>query len=282
MEAMKAPAIVAIVAACFVVPPRVALAQQPQITMKQRADAKRLFNQARLAYQNGDYEEAIIKWQQSYDLSKEALIFESIANAYERLGKMDKALENLKKWRQSAPWKEHKALDSRIQRLEERVKADEAERKKKDELDRQRRERDDAEAKRKREEDERKQQDARGPSGKAILSYSLMGVGGALVIAGVTLDVVAGLKRPNKATACAEANGQLLCKEADRAAIQQTNAMAIAGDVGWIVGGASVVTGLVLLFTVAPRSDGGDKAQPTAVLPWLDRRGGGAVVQTSF
>ncbi len=92
-----------------------------KITAKQRREAKRLFNQAHLAYRRGDYEEAVVKWEQSFELSKEPLIFESIANAYERLGDPRQALEYLQRWRKKAPRREHKSLDSRIENLESRI-----------------------------------------------------------------------------------------------------------------------------------------------------------------
>ena len=104
---------------------RIAHAQAP--TFSQRQVAKSLFSQARLAYRNGDYEEAILKWQESFSLSQEPLILESIANAYEKLGDRKRALENLENWRKAAPKNEQKALDDRIVLLRERVKADGAE-----------------------------------------------------------------------------------------------------------------------------------------------------------
>ena len=98
-----------------------AAAQKANITQKERREAKRLFNKAHLAYRRGDYEEAILKWEQSFELSGEPLIYLSIANAYERLGDAERALDYLKRWRKKAPRREHEELDGRIESLEARV-----------------------------------------------------------------------------------------------------------------------------------------------------------------
>lgn len=249
--------------------------------MKHRIEAKRLFNQAHLAYKNGDYEEAILKWQQSYELSREPLIFESIANAYERLGQSRRALENLKEWRKVAPWREHKTLDSRIERLEQRVKDEEAEQQRKA-----------AEEKRARDL-EASRQPQLGPSAPPrddvptsaakVAGFSLIGVGGALTAAGVTLALVANSKRPDLDRACAEASGQTLCLASDRDAIESTNAMAIGGDIGWIVGAATVAAGLTLVLT-APNTNAAPPASATSwrMRPMAAPSGGGALLEATF
>jgi tetratricopeptide (TPR) repeat protein len=258
-------------------------AKPTQISIKDRAEAKRLFNQAHLAFQNGDYEEAIVKWQKSYDLSKEPLIFESISSAYERLGDAKRALENLRSWRQAAPWREHKTLDSRIARLEERAKSEEADRQKRDAEAKLRREREQAERKKREDEERRKAEAMRGPSGMAILSYTLTGLGGALVVGGVVLDALAQTGRPDEATACKETSSGLFCREADKDAIVRTNTLAIVGDIGWIAGAATAVSGLVLLFTVgrSPKTEA-DKPSVTAVMPWFGADGAGANATFAF
>jgi tetratricopeptide (TPR) repeat protein len=254
-------------------------AQPAPITAKQRADAKRLFNQAHLAYQNGDYEEAILKWQASFELSKEPLIYESIANAYDRLHDSRHTLEFLEKWRPFAPRQEQKALDNRIERVKEQVAIDDAEQKKRDE-----------EEKRRKEEEEKRRagqvssEPQSGPRSMKILGWTLTGMGAGLVVAGVILDIVAGTGRPDKNTACASStSGELLCLDEQRSAIQTTNAMAIAGDVSWIVGGAATVAGVVVLLTVARKPvGGGDKAGAATVVPWVAPGTGGASLRVTF
>src|SRR5690349_7581471 len=85
------------------------------------AEAKRLCDEGADVYSKGDYEQAIDAWQKSYDLFKGPLIFESIANGYERLGDPRKAREYLKKWREVAPKEEWELLDERIKNLDARI-----------------------------------------------------------------------------------------------------------------------------------------------------------------
>jgi tetratricopeptide (TPR) repeat protein len=217
--------------------------------MKDRIEAKRLFNQAHLAYKNGDYEEAILKWQQSYELSREALIFESIANAYERLGQSRRALENLREWRKVAPWREHKTLDSRIERLEQRVKDDEAEQRRKDaELQRAKERNTAAQALLSAPAKTEDPSTSRPMSAMRIAGFPILGVGGALTIAGVTLAGIGSASRPDSSTACAASNEGQLCLATERDAIESSNAMALGGDVGWIVGAATAAAGLTLVL----------------------------------
>ena len=181
--------------------PTVAVAQKANISQKERRDAKRLFNKAHLAYRRGDYEEAILKWEQSFELSGEPLIYLSIANAYERLGDAARALDYLKRWREKAPRREREELDSRIEALDARVsedkrKSDEA---KKEETDRLAAEKERTRQERLEDLTKKEEQQATGPDVWAIVGWSMVGVGAAGVIAGVAMDGIAASKRPNSA-----------------------------------------------------------------------------------
>ncbi len=248
------------------------------ISMKDRTEAKRLFNQAHLAYKNGDYEEAILKWQQSYELSKEPLIFESIANGYERLGNMRHALENLKLWRQAAPSREQATLDGRIQRLEGRVKTEDEE-KLRQELEQRQRD----EAQKKLDDDARRvrEENARAASTGTILGWSLLGAGSIFAITGIALDVSASTDRPIAARACTFRAGAHLCLDSERSAIEQTNALAIAGDAGWIAGAAVGTAGLVILIA-SKHAKTSDSSSSIAATPWLAPSSGGAFLRGYF
>ncbi|MBM4376632.1 MAG: hypothetical protein FJ095_16230 [Deltaproteobacteria bacterium] len=258
-------------------------AAPPALSMKDRIEAKRLFNQAHLAYKNGDYEEAILKWQQSYELSREGLIFESIANAYERLGQSRRALDNLREWRKVAPFREHKTLDSRIERLEQRVKDDEAQQRRKE-----------AELQRAKERDAAAQaqlagapkvdnasRTSRSTVAMRIAGFSLLGVGGTLTIAGVSLAAVGSGGRPDSATACATSSEGQLCLATERDAIERSNAMALGGDVGWIVGVATAAAGLTLVIA-SPASTPSAARDALHVRPLLSPAGVGIGLGGSF
>ncbi|RLB47656.1 MAG: hypothetical protein DRI90_26105 [Deltaproteobacteria bacterium] len=265
--------------------PRIAL----RITKKQRREAKRLFNQAHLAYRRGDYEEAILKWEQSYELSKEPLIFESIANAFERLGDPERALENLSKWRKTAPRREHKSLDSRIENLESRIArlVEERQLKQAEEAERER-----VEAERlARERDAQQQQDdeaeraAAGPSTMEILGWSLVGGGGAAEVAGVVTDIVAAVTRPSEDDACSAQGDLLLCRDAMRDDIESSNQLAIVGDILWIAGAAIATGGVVVLLTaVEPDTTETEQAPEldARLVPFVGPSGGGLLFTVPF
>ncbi|MBM4357884.1 MAG: tetratricopeptide repeat protein [Deltaproteobacteria bacterium] len=268
--------------------PGATLAQQPtsaaapasSVSSNDRNEAKRLFNQGHLAYKNGDYEEAILKWQQSYELSREPLIYESIANAYERLGDAKHALANLKEWRKVAPFREHRTLDSRIERLESRARAEEAEAKTREAERKALAERLASEKATVRPDPEVPAKDETPVSSRRILGYSLVGVGGALTIAGVALDLVAASQRSDLGGACRTTAAGQLCLASERSAIERSNTMAIAGDISWSVGAAAATAGVVVLL-VPSDATRGDKPS-VAVTPVPLRGGAGLTVLGSF
>lgn len=245
----------AVVAAAFafgLAGPAVAHAQDKDVACQDRRQAKREFNKGRLAYRRGDYEEAILKWQESYAMCEEPLIHLNIANAYERLGDLEPALEHLKKWRLVAPLREHGELDARIAGLSTRV----------DELRKKKAEAQAAEdAKRAAEEKRRssagpqptnqRQDTGGGTDVMNIIGFSLIGVGGAAVIAGVVMDGVAASKRPDESEACTDMSGRLLCRDAQRADIESSNTLALAGDITWIAGSVVALGGATILVLTA-------------------------------
>jgi hypothetical protein len=268
--------------------PTKAHAQKANITQKERRDAKRLFNKAHLAYRRGDYEEAILKWEQSFELSGEPLIYLSIANAYERLGDAAQALDYLQRWRKSAPRREREELDSRIEALEARVgeeKHTEDERKREEDA----RLAEEKERLRQERLAELKKKENEGGGGLdiwTIAGWSMVGTGAAAVIAGVTLDGVAASKRPSKEEACLESDSGLLCRDALRDDIESSNTLALAGDVTWIVGSVLAAGGVVVLFTLAGDDSGGESSGSDStsarLVPWAGPTGGGAVISGSF
>lgn len=260
-------------------------AQKSGISQADRREAKRLFNQAHLAYRRGDYEEAILRWQESYDLSQEPLIFLSIANAYERLGDSAQTLDYLKKWRGKAPRREHEELDGRIERLEVRVREQEAKRKKEQEQATPPAAEvpDDGKP-----EGEVPPDDDEDDSGDVavwpVVGWSLVGVGGAAVIAGLVVDAVAAAARPVEQDACVNQGDKLYCRESLGADIDASNTLAIAGDVTWIAGTVLAAGGVVVLLTLAQdESDtSSDNDGDARVVPLVGPTGAGLLLTAQF
>ncbi|MEP7122032.1 MAG: tetratricopeptide repeat protein [Byssovorax sp.] len=266
----------ALCAVAFVVAPAAPASAQPKKPPAAKPDgknneAKKLFDDGAAAYTQGNYEAAIDAWTKAYDISKKPLIFESIANAYERLGDAKKAREFLSKWRDVAPKDEQDLLDARIKNLDARVTRD-------DEIEAARK----AEAEKTKKADEERERQRKaggGPGGSttSIPGVVLLGVGGAAVAVGVTLDIIAGIRRPAVDTACATTPTGQICKASSRDAISSSNTLALAGDILWIAGAAAAAGGAVLIIThKAPK----DSAPPTAT--WIAPAGAGVLVGHSF
>lgn len=234
--------------AAIVESPPVAIAQpkKPGAKDPKLAEAKKWFDVGAEAYGKGRHEEAIAAWEKSYELSGKPLIFESIANAYERLGQPKKAREYLSRWREAAPESEHALLDERIANLDERIAREEA----------QANARQKDEEKKKREEEEAKK---RGSEARAAADNARerrmwigLGAGGLGVLAigtGVVLGVVSVGSRPDPSTTCDVMGDKPLCLSSARPGIEQSQTLALAGDITWIAGSVLAATGAVLVIT---------------------------------
>ncbi len=83
--------------------------------------AKELYQNGSLLYDEGRYEDAIIAFQEAYRLSEQPKLLYNIAQAQERLGRYQDALDTLSRYRAYAPAEEREALDRRIRNLERRL-----------------------------------------------------------------------------------------------------------------------------------------------------------------
>ncbi len=243
-----------LLAALFMLTSNVSLAQNAAIgACADKDQAKREFVKGRLAYRRGNYSEAIILWQNSYAACEKPLTLFNIGNAYERLGDLKAALTHFERYLPYATDNERTDLNGRIAALRRRVADQE-----KIETDRAAQ----AEAARRAAEEEQKRtgqptwptRSTRRPRRFVpILGWTLVGVGGAAVIAGVVMDLLAANKRPNEAQACSSAGGRLLCRESERDDIEQSNTLALAGDIAWIAGSVVAAGGATILILGATR-----------------------------
>jgi tetratricopeptide (TPR) repeat protein len=83
--------------------------------------ARQLYDNGAILYDEGRYEDAIVAWQEAWNLSQRPLLLYNIANAQERLGLWRDALETLNRYRAFAKPEEREKLDRRINNLERRL-----------------------------------------------------------------------------------------------------------------------------------------------------------------
>ena len=104
--------------------PTFALAQTGDMSDEELTRAIELFDNGATLYEEGQYEEAILAWEESYRISGEPLLVFNIANAYERVGGLENlriALGNFNQYRAYAPSDERDTLERRIRNLEARI-----------------------------------------------------------------------------------------------------------------------------------------------------------------
>jgi tetratricopeptide (TPR) repeat protein len=86
-------------------------------------DARALFTRGQTAYQQGDYETAVSAWNRAYELDARPLIQYNLAQAYERLGRLQDAAQALDRYLETAEPGDQYQADARARRsaLRERL-----------------------------------------------------------------------------------------------------------------------------------------------------------------
>lgn len=218
--------------------------------------------QARVLYLRGDrlysegrYEEATTAFQESYELSGRPGLLFNIANAHERLGQLEEALQALQRFAPDAPEHQHATVNARIATIEERLREQD-------------------EARRAAETEavesntptvalpaavvpaEPTSSSAAKPVGIALLALGGVAVGGGLVAA-----LLARSSRGNLDDACLGS----LCPASAADDFDAENRRALAADILLFGGGALVLGGIIAL--VAGRDDGDDSSARIDVAP---------------
>jgi len=238
-------------------------------TDDKRALAKKHFDEGAALYTQGSYQEAILAWEKAYELSEEPLIFENMANAYERLGQLKKAREHLALWREAASAAERPLLDKRLANLDGRI------------------------AKRARAEalvpDDEKKKKKKKRKGSSRSSVSVPGIvltsiGGAAVVAGVIVGTVGSSQRPDESEVCGSLDDRSLCQESAREDIDAGNTLAMVGDLVWIAGSITAAVGVVLIITYDPGGGPTEVGIPNTLrlAPRVAQGGGGLTLEGRF
>ncbi len=83
--------------------------------------ARELYENGRILFDEGLYEDAISAWEAAWELSARPLLLYNIASAQERLGQWVEAMDTLNRYRAYAPAEERPTLERRIRNLEVRI-----------------------------------------------------------------------------------------------------------------------------------------------------------------
>lgn len=83
--------------------------------------ARELYENGAVLYEEGRYEDAVAAWEEAWRLSGRPLLLYNMANAMERLGRWEEAMDLLNRYRAYAPADERDVLDRRIRNIERRA-----------------------------------------------------------------------------------------------------------------------------------------------------------------
>lgn len=75
----------------------------PFVSTASAQDARELFQRGRGAYETGDFEGAVEAWQAAYELDPRPLLQFNLAQAYERLGRLQESLDAYERFLAAAP-----------------------------------------------------------------------------------------------------------------------------------------------------------------------------------
>ena len=92
-----------------------AIAEEPDL-----AEAKVLYENGKILFEEGRYENAIDSWQRSYQISQKSILLYNIALAYEEMEDYDQAIDFINKYRSFAAPEERVFLKEKLLELEEK------------------------------------------------------------------------------------------------------------------------------------------------------------------
>jgi tetratricopeptide (TPR) repeat protein len=233
-----------------------AAAQDPTDPIEARG--MELYENGVILYDEGRYEDAIVAWTEGYRLTQRSGFLYNIANAQERIGDYQGAIDTLGRYRALAKAEERETLDRRIRSLEQRMAA--------------------------------APRPAPAPvpvpvpvpapvqpvasrSLRPVVGGSMVGVGVAGVGVGTWLGTRARTAKTAAAAQCREVGDGLLCPTGAADAIGANHRNALLADVGFGVGTALGIVGAVVLV--------GGPDRPVAIGLEPAAGGGGLVVRAS-
>ncbi|MEL6347684.1 MAG: hypothetical protein AAFV53_31550 [Myxococcota bacterium] len=209
--------------------------------------ARQFYENGAILYDEGRYEDAILAWQEAWELSKRPLLLFNIANAQERLGLWRDALETLNRYRVYAKVEERERLDRRIANLERRlaeetpspvpVTPEETAPVSPEPVA------------------VEPQVDSTLPveqTPNRWLAPSALTLGAAGLVTGTVFALRADAARTDADALCQGVDGQLLCPSTAEDALRQDQFSSLAADSAFIIGGVGLLSGTVLLLIDAP------------------------------
>lgn len=216
-----------------------ALAQRASATDER---ARELYLLGDDLYSQGRYEEALAAFEEAYRLSERPLLLFNIANAQERSGQWQGAIESLERYLPHADEAERSRIESRIASLRRRVERLEA----------------------MQQVPEPDEPDVTPPAetpeepSRSIAGPLVLATGGALLAGGVVSAILAKGARDSLEADCTVTDGRRLCPESSASDRDRDLRASVFADVLFVASAAALGVGLWLLL----RDDDDDEAAP--------------------
>jgi len=234
----------------FFLSPALAEAQSSQDEGGDDRRARELYENGVILYDEGDYENAVFAWKEAYILSPRPLLLYNIANALERIGQWQEALDYLNRYRALAPTEEREVLDRRMRSIERRLR----ERREEEVLEEgrrtQRTEADQSLRESTRSRSDRKPWESVGgaphPAPVVVAGFGLAGLAAGGVLGGLAITA-----RSDAMALCAPHNDLVLCPTEVATYTELDATYSLASDISLIAGGALAATGLVAAIVEA-------------------------------
>jgi tetratricopeptide (TPR) repeat protein len=196
-------------------------------------------------YSQGRYEEALAAFEEAYRLSERPLLLFNIANAQERSGQWQGAIESLERYLPHADEAERSRIESRIESLRRRVERLEAMQQVPDA----------GEAPDDTPPAETPEEPSRSIAGPLVLA-----TGGALLAGGVVSAILAKGARDSLEADCTVTDGRRLCPDSSAADRDRDLRASVFADVLFVASAAALGVGLWLLLR--DDDDDDDEAAP--------------------
>jgi tetratricopeptide (TPR) repeat protein len=249
--------------------------ESPAASKGADAQAKALFELGTQRYEEARYAEAIEAFEEAYRLSERPALLYNLANANERMGNVKAAIRHLEQYKPNAPADEQQTIDRRLANLRERLPTETPQPAIEPSL---------------------VPQPATTPgpapasapapgpdqgaaagdedgSGLVLAGGVLLGIGSAALVVG---GILGGLTLSERSTAEDNCSGGFCTQEGLDAADREEN-LALGTDLAIGLGGATAVTGLIMLI-IGATDDGSGGDVATMVVPTPLRGGGGALL----
>lgn len=219
-----------------------AMAQEdPWDNQDPEARAKELYQNGAILYEEGRYEDAVVAWDEAYHLSQRPALLYNIANAQERLGLWQEALDTLNRYRAYAGAGQRDVLDRRITNLERRLQDSGGET-----------------SNTIVEAEPIEPMVGAAPTGRPItgggagpriVPLVLMGGGAAFLATGGVFALSAGSARRSAADSCAaDALGSTWCLDTASSDLTRDRRSSLLADVSFVLGTAGLATGGALML----------------------------------